>query len=265
MHEPGKELDIVVPSRLRSLASEAPIDSMSALAISTKPYLLEPYGLLPIGPTARKRLIRLARKEVENLQSGYIVPRWMDVSEPIPRLIVSIRYSRRDVHGVQVRLRDLDIAARRAASTLENWLGGESRSEWSYPMRPERGGLWVLDARRGSVEVFATVYGALVTVATSTPVALVALMSLAYDAKVAIGRAGRWTVRQFQSQASGAPPALGAPADGQTWRIETTKALEPIMKAAIDAGVGFEFVNSSDAGEIRLAVPPRSELISDDK
>lgn len=263
MDGPSKNLELVVPARLQSLAAEnpmGPLDVGEPLRARSRTKQFDEERTTPLGPTARRRISQVARREAAVRDTGYIVPRWLNTEEAIPGFLVSLRYEGRDVHGAQVRLHDLDIAFRRAAATLESMSVRRLDNGWSYPMRPERGGLWLLDARQGSFEVVATVYGALVAVATSQPIALAALASLALDAKVAASRLGHWVGQQFGSQTMGAPPALGSPAEGERWGIENTKALSPVMLAAIEAGVGFEFVNTSSTGEVRIAVPPRNEL-----
>lgn len=263
MDGPGNEPEFVVPARLRSLAAENPMGHLNLpelVRARSRVRELEEDRTTPLGPTARRRILQVARREVAVRDPGYVITRWLGKEEAIPGLLLSFRYEGRDVHGAQVRLRDLDIAFRRAAATLNDLSEQRTNTGWSYPMRPERGGLWLLDARQGSLEVVLTVYGALVAVATSQPIALAALASLALDAKVAASRLGHSIGRQFGPQPSGAPPAFGSPAHGVSWGIHNTKALEPVMLAAIEAGVGFEFVNTSSAGEIRIAIPPRDEL-----
>lgn len=263
MDEPGKELELVVPQGLRRLAAQTPVDvpDIDAL-VRARRRGIEPYGergLEPIGPTAQRRLRRMAREERGRRPAGYVLPTWWGLDEPVPGLLISMRYSRQDLHGITVRTRDLDIAFRRAAATLNDWRSGNSSEGWAYPMRPERGGLWALDSRRGSYEVFATVYGSLVGIALSNPVALAGLVSLAFDAKAAVSRAGIWIGHLLQNGAA-EPPALGTPADGEAWSAENTKALEPVMLAAIESGAGFEFVNKSASGEIRISIPAQAQL-----
>lgn len=269
MEEPGKYLELAVPRRLQPLAAQAPVDVPDAAALSRSRRRgfdadSDERRLQPVGPTARSRLLRLAREEDRRRRSGYFVPRELGLNDPIPGLVVSLRYRRQDMHGVTVRTRDLDIAFRRAAATLEGWRSGDTSGGWSYPMRPERGGLWVLDARRGSFELYATVYGSLVAVATSNPVALAGLVSLAFDAKAGVSRAGTWVGHIWPVSTAPTLPSLGVDAEGDTWSVENTKALQPVMLAAIESGAGFEFVNRSASAEIRIAVPPRKSLESGD-
>ncbi len=132
-------------------------------------------------------------------------------------------------------------------------------------MRPERGGLWVLESRRGSYELVATVYGALVSLAISTPVSLASLACLAWDSAVAVSRLGRWTVGQFQGSPSDGPPELGSSHGHDEWGMKQTKALQPVMLEAAKTGSGLEFVNNSGTGEVRLTIYPREGLETDHK
>jgi len=156
------------------------------------------------------------------------------------------------------------MAFRRAAATLENYYLREQDTGWAHPMRPERGGLWVVDSRRGSYELLATVYGALVIWATSAPVSLASLVSLAWDSAVATTRVGRWAVGQFYGTPEDGPPQLGSAPGDTEWGVKQTIALEPVMLAAAEAGNGLEFVNNSTTGEVRLTIYPNKELTVED-
>jgi hypothetical protein len=221
-------------------------------------------GIAPIGPTARRRLVRAEQREMRYRTPGYVVPTWLDLDEAVPGLLISMRYSGQDLHGIGVRMRELDLAFRRAAATLYEWDSGSSDGGWAWPLRPERGGLWTLQSRRGSFDLVTTVYGDLVSIATSSPIALAGLASLAFDAKTAARRAGSWVGRIFEPKRSGSPPELGDSSDGERWSSDNTKVLERVMLEAIESGAGFEFVSRSAASEIRLAVPPRNQLQTGD-
>ena len=263
MNEPGKEVAVVLPGRLRRLRQEAPAQIAEPLVRRVDEMYVH-QGIAPIGPTARRRLVRAEQSELRYRTPGYVVPTWLDLDEAIPGLIISMRYSGQDLHGIGVRMRELDLAFRRAAATLYEWNSGFSGGGWAWPLRPERGGLWTLHSRRGSFELVATVYGDLVSIATSSPIALAGLAALAFDAKVAARRAGSWVGRVFQPKPSGSPPELGEPSDGERWSSDNTKVLERVMLEAIESGAGFEFVSRSAVDEIRLAVPPRSQWQTED-
>ena len=180
-------------------------------------------------------------------------------------MLISLRYERQDAHGVSRRVRDLDMAFRRAGATLENYFLGEQSTGWAYPTRPERGGLWVLESRRGSYEVVATVYGTLVFWAASTPVSLASFVSLAWESAVATTRVGRWAVGLFHGSPDDGPPELGSRHADAEWGLKQTKALEPIMLEAAKMGSGLEFVNNSATGEVRLTIYPNSEMNADEE
>ena len=182
----------------------------------------------------------------------------------MPGLVISLKYTRQDAHGMAQRTQDLDMAFRRAAATLESYYSGERNLGWAYPMRPERGGLWVLDTRRGSYELLATVYGSLVMWATSAPISLASLVSLAWDSAVATSRVGRWAVGRFHGAPDDGPPQLGSPTGDAEWGLKQTKALTPVMLEAAKAGSGLEFVNNSSTGEVCLTTYPNSKLTADE-
>lgn len=269
MDEPGKGLELAVPGQLSELAQFSYAAGLD-LPGSLRPYPTYPVslrfggGLTPLGPTDESRIRRILRAEIREPRLRYMRPRWIESEEAIPGLVISLRYERQDAHGIASRTRDLDLAFRRAAATLENYHEGERNVGWAYPMRPERGGLWVLDARRGSYEILATVYGSLVIWATSTPVSLASLVSLAWDSAVGATRVGRWAVSKFHGSPNDGQPQLGSSQGDAKWGLKQTKALQPVMLDAAKAGSGLEFVNNSATGEVRLTIYPNSELIVED-
>jgi hypothetical protein len=270
MDEPGKELDLAVPGRLNQLAQVSYAVALdNPMPLRPHPtHLVEPGaagGLIPLGPTDESRVRRILRAEISEPRPRYMRPWWIESEEAVPGLVISLRYERQDGHGIASRIQDLDMALRRAGATLERLYLGERRVGWAYPMRPERGGIWVLDTRRGSYELLATVYGSLVIWATSAPVSLASLACLAWDSAVAATRVGRWAVNQFHGSPDDGPPQLGSSQGDAEWGVKQTKALEPIMLEAAKAGSGLEFVNNSTTGEVRLTIYPKSELtVADD-
>ena len=270
MDEPGKKLELAVPRRLTRLAQStyAAVELDSPPSLRSRPSHVDEYGvgrgMAALGKTDNTRIRRILRAEAREPRSRYMQPWWAESENAIPGLVISLRYERQDAHGIALRTRDLDMAFRRAGATLENYYQGDSAWGWAYPTRPERGGLLVLETRRGSYELLATVYGALVVWASSTPVALASLMCLAWDSAVGSTRVGRWAVNKFHGSPDDGPPQLGSPHGHNEWGVKQTKALEPVMLEAAKAGSGLEFVNNAATGEVRLTIYPTSELTVED-
>jgi len=185
-----------------------------------------------LGATDASRVRQVLRTELEHREPRYMKPQWLESEDAIPGMLISLRYTRQDGHGVSKRIRDLDIALRRAGATLDNYYLREQNAGWAHPTRPERGGLWVLDSRRGSYELLATVYGTLVIWATSAPVSLASLVSLAWDSAVSATHVGRWAVGQLRGSLKDGPPELGASHGPGEWGLKQTKALAPVMLAS---------------------------------
>jgi hypothetical protein len=124
-------------------------------------------------------------------------------------------------------------------------------------MRTYQGGLHLLDTRLGSFDVLMTFWGSLVTLATSSPVAVAGLMALALD----VGRgsfrlANRWVGATLIASQDDRP-SLDAPENATPWGIQHTKALAPTMREAISNDQGFEFFLDESEHTIKLTVPPR--------
>ena len=254
MADPGKELELVVPDRLARLAEAGRLPrSVDAPGPSGHHRReIHPFdtrgSVQAVGPTDASRIRRVLGAELQSQQPAYLRPRWLEFEEAVPNLLVSLRYERQDAHGITSRVRDLDLALRRAAATLENYNLREQNAGWAYPLRPERGGLWILESRRGSYKLSATVYGTLVAWATSAPVSLASLASLAWDSAVIASRAGQWFGGHFHGPADDGPPELGSTHSNAKFGLKQTKVLEPVMLEAVKSGSGFEFVNNSDTG-----------------
>lgn len=253
----GRELERL-PDALARIADEGP----GRFAVTGRQAAL--WGLsarsspAAIGTVDGRRVERVFRAERRRGPAGYIPGDSLGLSTPVPGLVFSIHYAGRDAHGVTQHLRGLDLAFRRAASTLEALAGGEGLSSWRPAMRPERGGLWIAQSRTGSWECVGTVYGALVSLAYSSPIALASLTSLAWQGAVTVNRAGRWIARRVCGQGDEDP---GEQTDVVAWGAGQTKALEPVLLAAIKNGQGFEFESESPSGSVRLRVSPRDEMV----
>lgn len=137
------------------------------------------YEKHPIGPTVANRLRSLARQELRSRQQRFVTPNWSREGA-LPGLIVAQRYAGGDAYNASRQTAEVDTALRRAAALLGLLEAGERVEAWPRPIRPERGGLWLLDARYGSLDLLWTFYGSLVAVATSTPISLASFASLAW-------------------------------------------------------------------------------------
>jgi hypothetical protein len=198
---------------------------------------------------ASRRLTDLARSEIVEAESQFVRPKWLNL-QAIPRLIVSARYDGLDAFGASRLMGRLDLAARRAGAMHRHIMNGDKKKEWPEPLRSYQGGLHILDVRVGSFEVVTTVWGALVSIATSSPIAVAGLMALAWDVGSA-GRyvAARWRAGALVGQTSDRPSLDMSPA-GEPWSSSQTHALVPVMKDAIANNQGFEF--SLDGRDLRV-------------
>lgn len=221
------------------------------------------YETRAIAPTTALNLRRLARHEARSQEPRITSPSWTTERE-IPGLIIAQHYSGSDAFGTTRQTAELDLAFRRAAMLITQIEAGEPITSWPRPIRPARGGLWLLDARYGSLDAVYTVYGALVTVAISQPVSLASFASLAWaSSKSATRLARRWIVRVLHpSELAERPRAADAsPAttyDDGIVLDRMTRRLLPIFKQAVDDGCGLDFHAKGPSGEIRLIVTPKN-------
>lgn len=251
----------LVPVALSRLANEtASSQGLAPLSPSG-----DAHRFMELGPTDAQRLAQIVRFEAKSGgRPGYFRPMWLDEQTAIPGFVVTIHYNGQDAHGVARSIRSVDLGLRRAAVVVDAMRRGERIDGWPPAPRPERGGLLLLDSRTGSFEAVATVYGALVSVALSSPIALASAFSLAWDAAVASRRFGRWVVRKVSSARELEPfRDRGVVPIGGDWGLRKTKALTPVMKAAAAAGSGLEYEYNAREGTIRLAVYPRDSLSVD--
>jgi hypothetical protein len=222
------------------------------------------YERHPISPTVARRFRSLARQEARSRQPRIATPAWSR-ERAVPGLIIAQRYIGGDAFGLARQTAELDAALRRAVALMQLLETGERVVAWPRPIRPERGGLWLLDAQYGSLDALYTVYGTLVAVATSTPVSLASLASLAWTARRSASRmARRWVVRPLapgelaQRPSAGDPPPPSINHDGDILLDRTTKRLLPVFQRAIDDGRGLDYRATGPSGEVRLIVTPRA-------
>jgi hypothetical protein len=224
-----------------------------------RPYKLDDL----IAPTTARRLRSLAKHEARSPEPRLASPAWAR-EEEIPGLIIAQRYSGGDAFGISRQSAELDLAFRRAAALIRLLEAGEQVTSWPRPMRPARGGLWLLDARYGSLDALYTVYGALVTVAMSQPVSLASFASLAWTAsKSATRLASRWIVRVLHPSELTQRPSAGdlSPAiahDDDFVLDRMTKRLLPFFREAVNDGRGLDFRATGASGEVRIIVTPRN-------
>lgn len=204
---------------------------------------------------AADRLLSLARVEQEEGFSS-LRPPWL-TGQAIPRLLVSARYEGSDAFGSSRLLADLDLSARRAAALYRALSRDGEVKHWPAPLRTHEGGLRLLQTRLGSFEVVMTFWGSLAMLASSSPVAVAGMMSLAWDvARGSIRIGDRWFGAALNA-GQGESPSLERPADAQQWGIRHTKALAPVLEAAAVSGSGAELVVNEIDRTIKLSVLPR--------
>ncbi len=218
----------------------------------------------PIAQTAVGRLRSLVRQEARSRQPRIATPSWSREGA-IPGLIIAQRYVGGDAFGSARQTAELDAALRRAVALMHLLERGKRVLEWPRPIRPERGGLWLLDARYGSLDLLWTVYGSVVAVATSTPVSLASFTSLAWSSSRSASRmARRWVVRPLEAgelvhrpSAGGSTSSVSHSGDAD-WHERTTKKLVPLFKQAVSDGRGIDYQATGPSGEVRLIVTPRT-------
>lgn len=259
MDPKGRDLESI-PNALLHMSSVGPL---SAFRTGRLPTRLGPSGgrstVIPLGPTDARRVMHVLTEERRQGPAGYKHPDWPNSDTPIPGLVFSIHYAGQDAHGITQNLERLDLAFRRAAATLHAVSDGQRLETWRPALRPERGGLWVGESRTGSWDCVGTVYGELVSLAFSTPVALTSLTSLAWQGGRAASRFGQWIAKQLPGRGDEDRP--GAPElPVAEWGMGSTKALEPIMLEAMRLGRGLDFEIESAGTRVHLSVSPRSDL-----
>lgn len=220
-------------------------------------------ALSGLSGAASRRLIKLARAESEIHAPAVAHPVWLG-GRAIPRLIVSASYDGLDAYGVSHMLARLDLATRRAGAMHRHLLNDGDGKEWPAPLRTHRGGLRLLDARVGSFDAVMTVWGALVTLATSSPVAVGGLIALAWDVgRGTVHLANRWRGAALTT-GENKKPSLDLPTTSEPWGIQHTRALAPVLSQVVANDQGFEFYLADGEQRLKITVPPKAQTEDDD-
>jgi hypothetical protein len=154
-------------------------------------------------------------------------------------------------YGARLRLAQIDRAARRSLALLDSLERRAPLADWPRPVHPTWGGLETAYARAGSLDLVLSAYGTLAAVATSQPVALAGWFTLTLDAFKLLGATAFWTVKQVSGHIGEPPLPLQGQHEGEVWEERTTKSLQPLLMAAVEAGHGLEY----ECGQIRIVVP----------
>ncbi len=215
-------------------------------------------------PKAVSIRLCLQKQERRSKPTRTITPSWSD-DRAIPGVLVVLHWDSGDAFGCSRVNAELDTAFRRANALMEKLKAGEEVTTWPMPTRPSRAGLWLMDARYGSLDTLWIVYGALVTAATSAPVSLASFAALAWSASKSAARiTGRWRVRylsrgEIERERPGPTLRSRLPEEAiGTWQERTTKSLMPAIELAVSNGTGLNFSAVGPGGEVRLIVPPNS-------
>jgi hypothetical protein len=259
VHIPGK--DLVVPESVSYLVEPPSRSDSQATEIFRRASELDLSRAIrsqEISQTVSRRFTSLVEAELASAAIRTITPEWLGGGS-IPRLVVSFRYDGLDSFGIADMTARLDLAARRAGALQRRLASGEQVDDWPRALRTTQGGLYLLDVRRGSYEVIQTIWGDLVTIAGSTPVSVASFIALAWD----IGRgtrklANKWTGRRA-SIGPNAKPTPTSDSEGTEWGATHTKALAPVLLAAIENDQGVEFHLKDDNREIKLTVYPKDQ------
>ncbi|WP_309615468.1 hypothetical protein [Salinibacterium sp.] len=245
-----------VPAELEYLSAEksalTPLSSARALSNWSEDYR-EPARL---SAAASGRLAQIMRLEASKDDRRVAHPAWLD-GRAVPRLIVRARYNGSDVFGASRMMAQLDLAARRAGSIQRSLVLGEDLKGWPHPLRTHQGGLRLLDAQVGSLDLLMTVWGGLVTVATSAPIAVAGLIALSWDLKRGVvGAVSRWRASPLNREQAGRP-SLEPPASSTAWGVKHTKELAPVLAQAVANDQGFEFFLSDGESQLKIVVLPK--------
>ena len=257
--EPGKELEISELNRLlrqqvekagpglrRELAKAPPRDVASQRLPSQ---------------VALRSLARLARIEQQDRDwtslRGMREP-WAS-TEALFGLIVVLHQPRGSAYAAARAIEHADRVVRRSGPLLTSLLTGQPLETWPYPMRPERGGLEVVYAQAGSVDLILQAYGELAEIAQSKPAALASLTALAWQLTgYARQRVSHWRVRAVQPEELAEPPVLSKEVlAGGDVRLQVRNSAEwmPVLERAVELGSGLS-IEASEEG-VRIVVLPR--------
>lgn len=204
------------------------------------------------------RYLSIAERERFRSEPLIFRSEWTD-GRPIPGFVLSAKYSGSDAFGASRMLANLDIAARRAAFMSESNLSLSSYDFRRGKLPSERtstAGLYILDADRGSFDVVCTVWGSLAAIATSQPVAVYAMMSLAWDTSTSVSRlASRWRARQISSMPVEIPTISDD--DRSPSGAGSLDSILPVLMSAVDSGSGCEIVSQNNGVDWKVTIPPR--------
>ena len=245
-----------VPAELEYLSTER-----SAVTTPSSPGALSNWSddhreLAPLSAAASDRLAQLMRLEASKEDRRVARPDWLE-GRAVPRLIVRARYSGSDAFGASRMMARLDLATRRAGSIQRSLVLGDKLVGWPQPLRTHQGGLRLLDAHVGSLDLIMTVWGGLVTVATSAPIAVAGLIALGWDVKRTVtGAVRKWRASPLGHEQLG-PPSLDPPVSSTVWGVKHTKELAPVLAQAVANDQGFEFFLADGEHQLKIVVLPK--------
>lgn len=245
-----------VPAELEYLSTErsavAPLSSPRTLSSWSEGYRTPAH----LSAAASGRLAQLVQLEASKEDRRVAHPDWLD-GRAVPRLIVRARYSGTDAFGASRMMAQLDLATRRAGSIHRSLVLGEDMKGWPQPLRTYKGGLRLLDAQVGSLDLLMTVWGGLVTVATSAPIAVAGLIALGWDVtRGVVGAVSEWRASPLAREQLG-PPSLDPPASSMAWGAKHTKQLAPVLAQAVANDQGFEFFFADGERQLKIVVLPK--------
>ena len=245
-----------VPTELEYLSTERSAVSLPpsqrTLSIWSEDYRTPPR----LGAAASGRLAQLMRLEASKEDRRVAYPDWLG-GRAVPRVLVRARYSGPDAFGASRMMACLDLATRRAGSIQRSLVLGQGVKSWPQPLRTHQGGLHLLDAQVGSLDLIMTVWGALVTVATSAPIAVAGLIALGWDVKRGVsGAVSKWGASPLGHEQFG-PPSLDPPASSMAWGAKHTKELAPVLAQAVANDQGFEFFLADGEHQLKIVVLPK--------
>ena len=199
-----------------------------------------------IRPPRQVTITRLKRVLAEEPRRRNV---WVDGE--LPGLIVHHHCASNAVFEFNRQLSALDTAFRRAATvvTLYNrraWVEG-----WPRPALPQRCGLAIVDASVGSVDTILVCYGALVQIAQSSPVSVLSLVTLIWDAAKTARRIGSGWILRIRDHD-------GSLLAEQAWNERVLNSAVPVLLEAIKEGaeVNFELI-SRHGDSVKLVVGAR--------
>lgn len=104
-----------------------------------------------------------------------------------------------------------------------------------------------------------TVWGVLVSAATSSPVAVAGLMALAWD----VGQTGKYVAARWRAGAlvgtASDRPSFAVSEVTEPWSANQTQKLVPVMNRAIANNQAFEYSLDGRELQVRLTVLPKDD------